>query len=131
MEVKSDGGTHVLETKNVIVATGSEARMLPGLKPDARIILTNIEILSLPAIPKTMLIIGAGAVGVEMPATLNGSRCDRVDQAQAYNARAEAVVDKTRGLILLDAETGAETLTRTDYGTPLFSPDGQLLYEWT
>jgi outer membrane protein TolC len=46
-----------------------------------------------------------GAIGVEMPTTLNGSRCDRVEQAQAYNARAEAVVDKTRGLIVLDAES--------------------------
>ena len=71
VEVKSDGGTHTLETKNVIVATGSEARMLPGLKPDARAILTNIEILNLPAIPKTMLIIGAGAVGVEFASIFN------------------------------------------------------------
>jgi dihydrolipoyl dehydrogenase len=71
VEVKSDGGLQTLETKNVIVATGSEARMLPGLKSDARTILTNIEILNLPAIPKTMLIIGAGAVGVEFASIFN------------------------------------------------------------
>src|SRR6266478_4056085 len=65
VEVKADGGTQTLEAKNVIIATGSEARMLPGLKPDPRIILTNIEILDLPVVPKTMVIIGAGAVGVE------------------------------------------------------------------
>src|SRR6266851_4822093 len=53
VEVKADGGTQTLEAKNVIIATGSEARMLPGLKPDARIILTNIEILDLPMVPKT------------------------------------------------------------------------------
>ncbi len=51
--------------KNIVLATGSEARMLPGLQPDAKTILTNKEILSLPAIPKSMVIIGAGAVGVE------------------------------------------------------------------
>ena len=55
----------IVETKNIVIATGSEARMLPGLQPDAKRILTNIEILDLAAIPKTMLIIGAGAVGVE------------------------------------------------------------------
>ncbi len=45
--------SQTLETKNIILATGSEARMLPGLEPDAKTILTNIEILNLPAIPKT------------------------------------------------------------------------------
>src|SRR5258708_37503192 len=43
VEVATDGGKQILETKNVVLATGSEARMLPGLKPDARRILTNIE----------------------------------------------------------------------------------------
>ena len=37
VEVKSDKGTQTLETKNILIATGSEARMLPGLKPDAGI----------------------------------------------------------------------------------------------
>ena len=54
IEVKSDGGVQTLETKNIIVATGSGARMLPGLQPDSKAILTNIEILDLPSIPKTM-----------------------------------------------------------------------------
>src|SRR5438270_900044 len=53
-----------VQAKNIILATGSFARMLPGLKADDRI-LTNIEVLSLPALPKSMVIIGSGAVGVE------------------------------------------------------------------
>ena len=65
IEVKSAKGTQTLETKNILIATGSEARMLPGLKPDAEFILTNIEILNLTAVPKSLMIIGAGAVGVE------------------------------------------------------------------
>jgi dihydrolipoamide dehydrogenase len=59
------GGTQILETRNIVLATGSEARMLPGLKPDARRVLTNIEILDIPEIPKRLAILGAGAVGVE------------------------------------------------------------------
>jgi dihydrolipoamide dehydrogenase len=65
VEVKTDKGTQTLETKNILIATGSEARMLPGLKPDAEFILTNIEVLNLTQIPKSLMIIGAGAVGVE------------------------------------------------------------------
>jgi dihydrolipoamide dehydrogenase len=53
-----------VKAKNVIVATGSDARMLPGLEPDTRI-LTNVEILSMPSVPKSLVVIGAGAVGVE------------------------------------------------------------------
>ena len=57
--------TREISAKNIVVATGSEARMLPGLEADGKTLLTNKEILSLPAIPKSMVIIGAGAVGVE------------------------------------------------------------------
>jgi dihydrolipoamide dehydrogenase len=65
IEVKSDSGTQTLEAKNIIIATGSEARMIPGLQPDPEFILTNIEILNLTAVPKSLAIVGAGAVGVE------------------------------------------------------------------
>ena len=61
----ADGAKRTVETKNIVIATGSEARMLPGLEPDPERILSNIEILNLPKIPKLLMIIGAGAVGVE------------------------------------------------------------------
>jgi dihydrolipoamide dehydrogenase len=48
----------------VILATGSEAKMLPGLAPGKRI-LTNIELLSINEVPKSLIVIGAGAVGME------------------------------------------------------------------
>jgi dihydrolipoamide dehydrogenase len=50
--------------KKVVLATGSDARMLPGYKADDTI-LTNIEILALPKFPKSLVVIGSGAVGVE------------------------------------------------------------------
>ncbi len=65
VDVLSNGKTQTLETKNIIIATGSEARMMPGLEPDPEFILTNIEILNLTTVPKTLAIVGAGAVGVE------------------------------------------------------------------
>ena len=66
-----DGTVTTLETKNILIATGSAARMLPGLEADSKTILTNIEILDLQPIPKTMAIIGAGAVGVEFASIFN------------------------------------------------------------
>jgi dihydrolipoamide dehydrogenase len=56
-----------IKAKNVILSTGSTARMLPGLQPDMQI-LTNIEVLSLDQIPKSLIVIGSGAVGVEFAA---------------------------------------------------------------
>jgi dihydrolipoamide dehydrogenase len=60
----SDSVKSQVKAKNVVLASGSQARMLPGLKADDRI-LTNIEILSLSEPPKSLVVIGAGAVGVE------------------------------------------------------------------
>src|SRR5262245_7692185 len=65
IEVSGEKGVETIEAKNIIIATGSEARMLPGLQPDPEFILTNIEILNLTVVPKSLVIIGAGAVGVE------------------------------------------------------------------
>jgi dihydrolipoamide dehydrogenase len=53
-----------VQAKKVVLATGSDARMLPGYKADETI-LTNIEILALPVFPKSLIVIGSGAVGVE------------------------------------------------------------------
>jgi dihydrolipoamide dehydrogenase len=60
----SDGKTSSIKAKRVILSTGSEARMIPGLAADTKV-LTNIEILSMGAIPKSLIVVGAGAVGVE------------------------------------------------------------------
>jgi len=65
IEVDNNGQKTIVEAKNIVIATGSEARMLPGLKPQSPRLLTNIEILELPSVPKSLGIIGAGAVGVE------------------------------------------------------------------
>ncbi len=64
------GGASQVKAKNVVLATGSSAKMLPGLQADSTI-LTNIEILSLDRVPKSLVVIGAGAVGVEFSSIFN------------------------------------------------------------
>jgi dihydrolipoamide dehydrogenase len=75
VEVGDDGKTRHLKTRNVLLATGSEARMLPGLDADDRV-LTNIEILSLKEMPKSLVIVGAGAVGVEFASIYRSFGCE-------------------------------------------------------
>jgi len=71
VQVDTDKGPQVLQPKFILLATGSEARMLPGLQPDAERIVTNIEILDLKQVPRSLGIIGAGAVGVEFASIFN------------------------------------------------------------
>ena len=69
--VEKDGRTSEVEAKNILLATGSEARSLPGVDFDAKTILSNREILGLPEVPKSLIVVGAGAVGVEFASIYN------------------------------------------------------------
>jgi dihydrolipoamide dehydrogenase len=64
--VRMPEGERVFEAEKVIVATGSRAANLPFLKADGRIVITSTEALELPEVPKSLLVIGAGAIGLEM-----------------------------------------------------------------
>ena len=75
IEIKDGGKTTQLKTKNVILAMGSEARMIPGLQPDDRI-LTNIEILKLGSVPRSLIVVGSGAVGVEFASIFRSFDCE-------------------------------------------------------
>ena len=70
--VTGDGVNTEVHARNIIVATGSEAKSLPGYNIDEKSILSNIGALDLKQIPKSMLIVGAGAVGVEFASIYNG-----------------------------------------------------------
>jgi len=59
-------GERLIGADKVIVATGSRAAGLPFLKADGRTVLTSTEALELPEVPKSLLVIGAGAIGLEM-----------------------------------------------------------------
>lgn len=64
--VRTPEGERVFEADKVIVATGSRAAGLPFLKADGQTVITSTEALELPEVPKSLLVIGAGAIGLEM-----------------------------------------------------------------
>ena len=53
------------QAKHIIIATGARPRVLPGLEPDKKLIWTYFEAMVPPAIPKSLLVIGSGAIGIE------------------------------------------------------------------
>ncbi|HQQ94816.1 MAG TPA: dihydrolipoyl dehydrogenase [Bacteroidia bacterium] len=66
VEVKgSDGKTSVLDGKHIIIATGARSKQLPNLKQDGKKIIGYREAMSLPKQPKSMVVVGSGAIGVE------------------------------------------------------------------
>jgi dihydrolipoamide dehydrogenase len=77
VSVEKDGKKTEIEAANILMVSGSEARSLPGIEPDHKTILTNRSILELPAIPKSLIVVGAGAVGVEFASIYNsfGTQC--------------------------------------------------------
>ncbi|TDQ31271.1 dihydrolipoyl dehydrogenase [Zeaxanthinibacter enoshimensis] len=63
---KDDGGTEEIEAKNIIVATGSKPSSLPFITIDKERVITSTEALKLKEIPKHMIIIGGGVIGLEL-----------------------------------------------------------------
>jgi dihydrolipoamide dehydrogenase len=67
VSVKSENGSEtVITAKNIIIATGSKPNFFPGMEPDKKRIITSTEALDLKEIPKKMVVIGAGVIGLEL-----------------------------------------------------------------
>jgi dihydrolipoamide dehydrogenase len=67
VEVTSDGGeTQQLETRAIVIATGSDVAKLPGLTIDEKTIISSTGALELPKAPKKLLVVGAGVIGLEL-----------------------------------------------------------------
>ncbi|HMR83569.1 MAG TPA: dihydrolipoyl dehydrogenase [Niabella sp.] len=66
VEVKgADGKTQIVEGKHIIIATGGRSRELPALKQDGQKIIGYREAMVLPQQPKSMIVVGSGAIGIE------------------------------------------------------------------
>src|SRR5687768_8790440 len=62
---KTDGSKETVEAKHIIIATGGRSRELPNLKQDGKKVIGYREAMSLPQQPKSMIVVGSGAIGVE------------------------------------------------------------------
>lgn len=66
LEIKAgDGSVKTLEAKNIIIATGARSRQLPSMPIDGKKIIGYREAMNLPEMPKSMIVVGSGAIGVE------------------------------------------------------------------
>ncbi len=61
-----DGKTQELTTKNIVIATGSESAALPGVTTDEKTVVTSTGALELTSVPKELLVVGAGVIGLEI-----------------------------------------------------------------
>jgi dihydrolipoamide dehydrogenase len=65
LAVTKDGKTETVSAKNIVLATGARPRVLPGLEPDGKLIWTSKEALVPNMMPKSLLVVGSGAIGIE------------------------------------------------------------------
>lgn len=66
VEVDTADGARALETRRILVATGSKPAALPGIAFDGRRIVHSTDALALPEVPKRLVVVGAGAIGLEL-----------------------------------------------------------------
>ncbi|HEY2586253.1 MAG TPA: dihydrolipoyl dehydrogenase, partial [Tepidisphaeraceae bacterium] len=71
VEVKTEAGTQVLNTARILIATGSTPVELPGLAFDGKYVIGSTEALSLAEVPKKLLVVGGGYIGLEMGSVWN------------------------------------------------------------
>ncbi|MDG1935619.1 MAG: dihydrolipoyl dehydrogenase [Paracoccaceae bacterium] len=99
-KVRVDDTVH--ETKNIIIASGSVPSSLPGIEVDEKIVVTSTGALTLPKIPKKMVVIGAGVIGLELGSVYArlGSEVTVVEYLDAITPGMDAEVQKTFQRIL-------------------------------
>jgi dihydrolipoamide dehydrogenase len=95
-------GDEVHSAKHIVIATGSEASSLPGVTVDEETIVTSTGALTLPKIPKTMVVIGAGVIGLELGSVYArlGTEVTVVEYLDAITPGMDAEVAKTFQRIL-------------------------------
>jgi len=90
-------GDTVHEAKNIVIATGSEPASLPGVEVDEKIVVTSTGALTLNKIPKTLTVIGAGVIGLEMGSVYSrlGSDVTVIEYLDAITPGMDAEVQKS------------------------------------
>ena len=125
----NDGAETVYAAKNILVATGSTPRSLPGLEIDHKTILSSDSILAIPEVPRSLLVIGTGAVGVEFASMFArfGSKTavieilPRIVPLEDEDVSRELAASFKRQGIAVYVDTRIERVTKTEGGVEVLA----------
>ena len=113
----SDGSERTMQAKNVIVASGSRPLAVPGFEPDERDILSSSGILALTELPRSLAVLGAGAIGCEFAYVMNafGVRVTLIEMADhilpAEDYEVAGVLDESLRKSGVDVRTKTRALS--------------------
>ena len=98
----ADGSKTTITAKNIIIATGSKPNFFPGMEPDKKRIITSTEALNMKEIPKKMLVIGAGVIGLELGSVFSrlGSEIEVLEFAATLLPTMDGTIGKEFSKIL-------------------------------
>ena len=98
----ADGSKTTLTAKNIVIATGSKPNFFPGMEPDKKRIITSTEALNMKEIPKKMLVIGAGVIGLELGSVFSrlGSEIEVIEFAATLLPTMDGTIGKEFSKIL-------------------------------
>ena len=124
-----DGAETTYSAKNVLIATGSTPRSLPGIEIDHKGVLSSDSILELAEVPKSLLVIGSGAVGVEFASMFSrfGSKTTvveilpRIVPLEDEEVSRELAASFKRQGIAVYVDTRVERVTRSDAGVEVIA----------
>ena len=123
----ADGKKETLQTKNIIIATGSVVRPIPGFETDGERVVNSDHILELKEVPKSLIVMGAGAVGVEFASVYSRFGCDttivellpRLLPLEDEEVSAELAKSFRKRGIKYQLETKLEKMEKTESGVVL------------
>ena len=133
ISIKSSDDEKNIETKNIVISTGSEAVSLPGIEFDEEKILSSTGALNIPKVPKKMLIIGAGYIGLEMGSVWSrlGSEVHVIEYLDHITPGLDKEISQEFMKILkkqkinFHLNTKVERISKTDNGVILETNDNQ------
>jgi dihydrolipoyl dehydrogenase len=125
----ADGAETAYAAKNVLIATGSSPRSLPGIEIDHRTILSSDSVLELAEVPKSLLVIGSGAVGVEFASMYSrfGSKATvleilpRIVPVEDEDISRELAASFKRQGMMVYVDARVERVTHTDGGVEVLA----------
>ncbi|WP_420994937.1 dihydrolipoyl dehydrogenase [Cupriavidus sp. 30B13] len=119
-----DGRTRTVSSAHIVLATGARARQLPALPADGKTVWSYREALAPPALPRRMLIVGAGAIGIEFASFYHAvgahvtviEMADRILPVEDADISAQVAGSLARDGIVLHTSTGIAHAERTGAG---------------